>query len=119
MKARMWRRGSLLGLVLAVTLLAAGCGDGTATTAPAPVDAALAAQVPEAIKDDGKILIGTDPTYAPNEFLKTDGKTEKAFICDVQWDYLGKEILHVDFNRISAEDRVVVTVPLEIRGKLH
>ena len=79
MKARRWRRGSLLGLVLAVTLLAAGCGDGTATTAPAPVDAALAAQVPEAIKDDGKILIGTDQTYAPNEFLQTDGKTITGF----------------------------------------
>jgi polar amino acid transport system substrate-binding protein len=79
MKARRWRRGSLLGLVLAVALIAAGCGGGTATTAPAPVDGALAAQVPEAIKDDGKILIGTDPTYAPNEFLETDGKTVTGF----------------------------------------
>jgi polar amino acid transport system substrate-binding protein len=79
MKARRWRRGSLLGLVLAVALTAAGCGGDTATTVAAPVDAALAAQVPEAIKDDGKILIGTDPTYAPNEFLETDGKTVTGF----------------------------------------
>ena len=82
MKAGRWRRGALLGLVLAVALIAAGCGDrggGTATTAPAPVDRALAAKVPEAIKADGKILIGTDPNYAPNEFLETDGKTVTGF----------------------------------------
>jgi polar amino acid transport system substrate-binding protein len=69
MKARRWRRGALLGLVLAVTLVAAGCGDdsdtgtggSTDTTAAAPaVDDALAAKVPDAIKSDGKILIGVD-----------------------------------------------------------
>jgi len=84
MKARRWRRGALLGLVLAVALVAAGCGDDgettgggtTDTTAAAPaVDEALAAKVPDAIKSDGKVLIGTDASYAPNEFLDTDGKT--------------------------------------------
>jgi polar amino acid transport system substrate-binding protein len=89
MKARRWRRGALLGLVLAVGLIAAGCGsddDGsggggsTATTTAAPaVDEALAAKVPDAIKSDGKLLIGTDPTYSPNEFLDTDGKTVVGF----------------------------------------
>jgi large subunit ribosomal protein L25 len=48
--------------------------------------------------------------------LKTDGKTEKALIKEVQWDHLGKDLLHVDFARISADERVVVTVPLELRG---
>ena len=83
MKARRWRRGALLGLVLTVALVAAGCGDdgadsgSTGTTAGvAPsVDDALAAKVPDAIKYDGKVLIGTDASYAPNEFLDTDGKT--------------------------------------------
>jgi polar amino acid transport system substrate-binding protein len=83
MKARRWRRGALLGLVLAVALVAAGCGEdgdtgggGTGTTAAAPaVDDALAAKVPAEIKSDGKVLIGTDASYAPNEFLDTDGKT--------------------------------------------
>ena len=92
MKARRWRRGALLGLVLAVTLVAAGCGDdsdtgtggSTDTTAAAPaVDDALAAKVPDAIKSDGKLLIGTDPTYAPNEFLDTDGKTVIGFDVDL------------------------------------
>ena len=74
MKARRWRHGALLGLVMAVALVAAGCGDDrdtgggtTETTAAAPtVDEALAAKVPDAIKSDGKVLIGTDASYAPN-----------------------------------------------------
>jgi len=91
MKARRWRRGALLGLVLAAALVAAGCGSddggssgGTGTTTAAPaVDEALAAKVPDAIKSDGTIRIGTDPTYAPNEFLDTDGKTVIGFDVDL------------------------------------
>jgi polar amino acid transport system substrate-binding protein len=93
MKARKWHRGTLVGLVLAVTLVAAGCGDdggdggSTDTTAGAgaapAVDEALAAKVPEEIKSDGKILIGTDASYAPNEFLDTDGKTVIGFDVDL------------------------------------
>ena len=87
MRAGRFRSGALLGLVLAVALVAAGCGEksgssggstGTTTAAPA-VDEALAAKVPAEIKSDGKIVIGTDPTYAPNEFLETDGKTVTGF----------------------------------------
>jgi polar amino acid transport system substrate-binding protein len=91
-KAYRWRRGALLGLVMAVAMVAAGCGDDggdtgggtTETTAAAPaVDEALAAKVPEAIKSDGKVLIGTDASYAPNEFLDTDGKTVIGFDVDL------------------------------------
>jgi polar amino acid transport system substrate-binding protein len=99
MKARRWRHGALLGLVMVVALVAAGCGDdggdtgggGTGTTTAAPaVDDALAAKVPDEIKSDGKVLIGTDASYAPNEFLDTDGKTV------VGWD--------VDlFNAVAAK----------------
>jgi large subunit ribosomal protein L25 len=48
--------------------------------------------------------------------LKTKGKTEKALIRDLQWDHLGKELLHVDFTRVALDERVVVTVPVELRG---
>jgi polar amino acid transport system substrate-binding protein len=83
MRAGRVRRVRLLGLVLAVALAAAGCGDNgdsgagsTGTTAAAPaVDEALAAKVPDAVKSDGKIVIGVDTSYPPNEFLDTDGKT--------------------------------------------
>ncbi|HEY6709341.1 MAG TPA: transporter substrate-binding domain-containing protein, partial [Actinomycetota bacterium] len=91
MKARRWRHGALLGVVLVVALTAAGCGEksdsgggSTGTTAAAPtVDEALAAKVPDAVKSDGKIVIGTDASYAPNEFLDTDGKTVIGFDVDL------------------------------------
>jgi polar amino acid transport system substrate-binding protein len=86
--ARSWRL-LILGVGLALALAACGGdgteGGGTATTqgeAPA-VDQALAAKVPAEIKSDGKILIGTDSSYAPNEFLDTDGKTVIGFDVDL------------------------------------
>jgi large subunit ribosomal protein L25 len=48
--------------------------------------------------------------------LQTDGGVQKAFINDVQWDHLGKDVLHVDFTRVAADERIHVTVPLELRG---
>lgn len=48
--------------------------------------------------------------------LQLGGKGETVLIRDLQWDYLGKEMLHVDFARVSATDRVKVTVPVELRN---
>jgi large subunit ribosomal protein L25 len=48
--------------------------------------------------------------------LQTDSNVQKALIRDVQWDHLGRDLLHVDFARVGADERVVVTVPIEIRG---
>jgi large subunit ribosomal protein L25 len=48
--------------------------------------------------------------------VKTGGKVEKALIREVQWDHLGMEVLHVDFARVAADERITVTVPIEIRG---
>jgi large subunit ribosomal protein L25 len=48
--------------------------------------------------------------------LKAGGKEEKALIRDVQWDHLGKDLLHVDFARVAADERIVLTVPIELRG---
>jgi large subunit ribosomal protein L25 len=48
--------------------------------------------------------------------LKTDGTSEAAIIQEIQWDHLGKDVLHVDFRRVSEDERVVVTVPLHLRG---
>lgn len=57
---------------------------GSSSSAPsASVDSALAAKVPASIKSDGKILVGTDSTYAPSEFLDTDGKTIIGFDVDL------------------------------------
>jgi large subunit ribosomal protein L25 len=48
--------------------------------------------------------------------LKTDGNIQTALIKDVQWDHLGKEILHVDFERVSKDERIRVPVRIEVRG---
>jgi polar amino acid transport system substrate-binding protein len=86
---------TLLGLAVAATLTVSmaacgsesGSGTGTGSAgAPAPsssVDSALAAKVPAEIKSAGKLVIGTDSTYAPNEFLDTDGKTVIGFDVDL------------------------------------
>jgi len=49
--------------------------------------------------------------------LKTDGQIQKALIRELQWDHLGKELLHADFARISQDERVVVPVPIHVRGQ--
>lgn len=48
--------------------------------------------------------------------LQAGGKTEKALIKEVQWDHLGHDVLHVDFNRVSADERITVEVRIEMRG---
>jgi large subunit ribosomal protein L25 len=48
--------------------------------------------------------------------LQADGKQEKALIREVQYDHLGQEVLHVDFARVSADERITIQVPVELRG---
>ena len=48
--------------------------------------------------------------------LQTDGKKQLVLIQDIQYDHLGKEILHIDFLRVSATDTIKITVPVELRG---
>lgn len=48
--------------------------------------------------------------------LKHAKGTDKALIREVQWDHLGQDILHVDFARISADERIEVEVRVELRG---
>ncbi len=90
MTARLIRHRALaVGVAaIAAAALIAGCGGdenggGTTTTTGITKDDALAAKVPDAIKSDGKILVGSDASYAPNEFLDTDGKTIIGFDVDL------------------------------------
>ncbi len=45
------------------------------------------------------------------------GVRESALIREVQWDTWGNEVLHVDFTRVSAHEKVEVRVALELRGE--
>jgi len=81
--------GAALAAALTVSMAACGSeanttsGAGAASVASASVDAALAAKVPADVKAAGKLIIGTDSTYAPSEFLDTDGKTVIGFDVDL------------------------------------
>lgn len=48
--------------------------------------------------------------------LALDGKSEKVLVKEVQYDHLGIEIIHVDFARVSLDEKVELTVPLELKG---
>lgn len=84
----MFRSRALVVATVATTaLVLSACGSdslssgGSTSSAPAAStpaggpDEALVAKLPEKIKSAGKIVIGTDATYQPNEYLDTDGKT--------------------------------------------
>ena len=52
-----------------------GGGGETTSSAEVEVDDAVAELVPEDVKSKGTLNIGSDASYAPNEFLGDDGKT--------------------------------------------
>ncbi|OYO19344.1 ABC transporter substrate-binding protein [Enemella dayhoffiae] len=96
-----------LATLSALSLTLAGCGStslsggnpapagASTSSAPAQADAALAAKLPEKIKSSKKIVVGTDASYAPNEFLDADGKTVVGADVDV-------------FNAVAAKFGVTV-----------
>lgn len=48
--------------------------------------------------------------------LKIGDQTEMALVKDIQWDHLGKEIIHLDFARVDAQEQVHTEVRLETHG---
>jgi polar amino acid transport system substrate-binding protein len=79
---------TMVGAIL-LTVSVSACGEkrsGTASGQPqttVSADPDLAARVPAAIKADGKIVVGTESSYAPAEFLDNDGKTVVGFDVDL------------------------------------
>ncbi|PMR58296.1 ABC transporter substrate-binding protein [Verrucosispora sp. ts21] len=82
------RRRAVIGVAGAalLTFSMAACGEqesadepGSGPSVSAAPDNDLAAKVPDTIKADGVIKVGTDATYAPAEFLDTDGSTVIGF----------------------------------------
>jgi large subunit ribosomal protein L25 len=45
-----------------------------------------------------------------------DGKAQKTLIKDLQYDHLGRDIVHADLIRISVTEKLTVTVPVELKG---
>jgi polar amino acid transport system substrate-binding protein len=73
-----------LGVPALTVLVLAGCGSSSSTSSTATTtetsgsssaNAAIAVQVPAAIKSKGTLTVAADATYAPNEFIASDGHT--------------------------------------------
>jgi len=43
-------------------------------------------------------------------------KKQKVIVKDLQYDYLGKDIIHVDLMRVDITELIKVTVPIELKG---
>ncbi len=89
----------------------AGTGGGGSPTEIAEVtpDAALAGQVPEAIRNAGTLQVGTDGSYPPNEFIGTDGKTVEGMAPDLLNAVAAKLDLKTNYNN-AAFDGIVLGV---------
>lgn len=103
--SRRGRTAVALAGAAAFTLALAACGEETSTDTQdkkagvdVSVDEALAARVPDAIKADGKIVVGTDSTYAPAEFLADDGQTVIGFDVDLFNTVAAKLGLEVEYQ---------------------
>jgi polar amino acid transport system substrate-binding protein len=111
------RRPIISAGVLALTIGAAaacsgGSSGGTQTVQPAGggsstpaaatgVNAAAAALVPASIKSKGTLVVAADASYAPNEFLASNGTTVVGMDADLA-DAIGKELgLKVSVKNIT------------------
>ncbi|HVN11702.1 MAG TPA: ABC transporter substrate-binding protein [Kineosporiaceae bacterium] len=66
------------------TTSSSAAGSGSASSMPSiSKDAALAKMLPSSIASKGTLTIGTDASYAPSEFVDTDGKTVIGFDVDL------------------------------------
>jgi polar amino acid transport system substrate-binding protein len=81
-------------------------------TAPAK-DPALAALVPQALRDKGYISVGTDATYAPKEFMAADGHTVVG--TDIDFAYALGDVLGIKMKFVTASFDSLI--PSIVNGK--
>jgi len=48
--------------------------------------------------------------------VKLQETVEKLLVKDIQYDYLGREIIHADLMRVDLSEKVKVAVPIELKG---
>ncbi len=81
--------------------LDSGSGSGKGGDVKTSEDSAAAKLVPSAIKKKGTLVVGSDASYAPSEFLGGDGKTVEGFDVDL-FTAVGKKLgLEVKFQNAS------------------
>jgi len=99
MRMRAPRLGVLLAILAAVALVAAGCGSSnkksssssssstsstsSSSSSSSGADQKVAAEVPAKVKSKGTLTVAADATYAPNEFIGSNGKTVEGMDADL------------------------------------
>lgn len=123
-----YRTNALLGGLLLAALvvpLAAGCGSSkkssnTTTAASTTVtltsttgaaagvskDSTVAAMVPAKVKSKGTVTVATDATYAPNEFVGSNGKTLMGW--DVELGQAIGKVMGVDWKFVNASFDTII-----------
>jgi large subunit ribosomal protein L25 len=48
--------------------------------------------------------------------VRIDKKPQKVIVKDLQYDHLGKDIIHADLMRVDITETVTVSVPIELKG---
>ena len=119
------RTNALLGGLLLAALvvpLAAGCGSSkksssttttstttTSTTTSAAgvsTDSTIAAMVPAKIKSKGTLNVATDATYAPNEFIGSNGKTVTGW--DVELGQALGKVMGLNWKFVNASFDTII-----------
>ncbi len=107
---------ALPAIIAVAALLLTGCVDNSTTTpggggGSTPVegvDAAAVALLPADVKASGKLVIGTDPTYAPNEY-KDDAGNPIGWEIDLGTAMTAKLGLKADFQ-IASFDKIIPSI---------
>lgn len=99
------RIGAAGAVAFAAALGLSACGGGTDTAgggeskAPAvSADQAIAAKVPQNIKADGKLIIGSDGSYPPNENIAADGVSFEGWDVELATAIAAKMGLKAEFQ---------------------
>ncbi|MDD5457956.1 MAG: 50S ribosomal protein L25 [Phycisphaerae bacterium] len=48
--------------------------------------------------------------------MEVEGKKQTVLIKDIQYDYLGKEVIHADLMRVDVTETVTIEVQIELKG---
>ena len=105
---------ALPAIVAAAALLLTGCVDnstqtpGSGDTPAVGVDEAAVALLPDDVKASGKLVIGIDPTYAPNEY-KDDAGNPIGWDVDLGNAMAAKLGLTPDYQ-ISSFDKIIPSI---------
>ena len=72
---------------------------------------------PAHVEFDAKAFNEAVHTGAHVYDVTIDGKTDHCLLKAVQWDYMGREIIHADFTRVDLTEEVEVQVELVLTGE--